>query len=82
MLLESEAANVDVTIKQYHSDNGVFSSVEFCKHCTHLGQTLRFSGIGAHHQNGVAERAIQTATNMAQANMHLTIPLLTYGLWP
>eukprot|EP00804_Cyclotella_cryptica_P004235 CCRYP_014567-RA/>CCRYP_014567-RA protein AED:0.52 eAED:0.62 QI:0/0/0/1/0/0/2/0/234 len=59
MLLESEAADVGVTIKQYHSDNGVFISAEFREHCTRLGQTLCFSGIGAHHQ------AIQTITNMA-----------------
>ncbi|KAL7482892.1 LOW QUALITY PROTEIN: hypothetical protein ACHAW6_008543 [Cyclotella cf. meneghiniana] len=50
MLLESEAADVGVTIKQYHSDNGIFSSAEFCEHCTCLGQTLHFSGVGTHHQ--------------------------------
>jgi hypothetical protein len=29
------------------------------------GQTLSLSGVGAHHQNGVAERAIQTVTQWA-----------------
>jgi transposase InsO family protein len=47
----------------------VFASKEFREHCTRLGQELSFSGVGAHHQNGVAERAIQTITNMARANM-------------
>ena len=85
MLLESEAAIVGITIKQYYSDNGVFSSNEFREHCTHLGQTLRFSGVGAHHQNGVAEQVIQTVTNMAPTCsmppfIGLTILLLIYGL--
>ena len=31
------------------------------------GQTLTYSGVGAHHQNGVAERAIQTVTQWALA---------------
>jgi hypothetical protein len=86
MLLESEAADVGVTIRQFHSDNGVFSSNEFREHCARLGQTLRFSGVGAHHQNGVAERAIQTVTNMARANMlHATLhwPDRSFiDLWP
>eukprot|EP00804_Cyclotella_cryptica_P029262 CCRYP_011688-RA/>CCRYP_011688-RA protein AED:0.41 eAED:0.29 QI:0/0/0/1/1/1/2/0/509 len=74
MLFEREAADVGVTIKGYHSDNGVFSSAAFRSHCDGLKQSLRFSGVGAHHQNGVAERAIQTVTNMAQANMlHATL---------
>ena len=62
LLLEREAADVGVSIKGYHTDNGVFSSAAFHSHCSDLGQSLRFSGVGAHHQNGVAERAIQTIT--------------------
>eukprot|EP00804_Cyclotella_cryptica_P000828 CCRYP_001075-RA/>CCRYP_001075-RA protein AED:0.12 eAED:0.13 QI:0/0/0/1/0/0.25/4/0/1066 len=86
MLLESKAADVGVTIRQFHSDNGVFISNEFREHCTCLGPTLRFSGVGAHHQNGVAEQAIQTITNMACANMlHATLhwPDRSFiDLWP
>eukprot|EP00804_Cyclotella_cryptica_P008162 CCRYP_004639-RA/>CCRYP_004639-RA protein AED:0.41 eAED:0.32 QI:0/0/0/0.66/1/1/3/0/424 len=86
MLLESEAADVGVTIRQFHSDNGVFSSKEFREHCTCFGQTLHFSGVGAHHQNAVTKRATQTVTNMARANMlHATLhwPDLSFiDLWP
>jgi hypothetical protein len=67
--VEQEAADVGVTIKRYHTDNGVFASREFRNHCAALDQTLSFSGVGAHHQNGIAERAIQTVTNMARACM-------------
>eukprot|EP00804_Cyclotella_cryptica_P011187 CCRYP_007719-RA/>CCRYP_007719-RA protein AED:0.37 eAED:0.29 QI:0/0/0/1/0.5/0.33/3/0/977 len=86
MLLESEAADVGVTIRQFHSDNGVFDSTEFCEHCARLGQTLRFSGVSAHHQKRVAECAIQTVTNMTRANMlHATLhwPDCSFiDLWP
>eukprot|EP00804_Cyclotella_cryptica_P011604 CCRYP_020926-RA/>CCRYP_020926-RA protein AED:0.37 eAED:0.37 QI:0/0/0/1/0/0/2/0/251 len=74
LLFEREAADVSVSVKQYHSDNGVFGSAEFCSHCQELGQTMRFSGVGAHHQYGIAERAIRTVTNMARVNMlHATL---------
>ena len=86
MLMESEAADVGVTIKGYHFDNGVFSSTEFHEHCKRLGQNFRFSGVGAHQQNGVAECSIQTITNMARANkLHATLHWLNHsfiGLWP
>eukprot|EP00804_Cyclotella_cryptica_P001538 CCRYP_003742-RB/>CCRYP_003742-RB protein AED:0.39 eAED:0.39 QI:0/0/0/1/0/0/2/0/211 len=86
LLLEREAADVGVSIKGYHLNNGVFGSAEFCSHCCDLGQSKRFSGMGAHHQNGVAERAIQTITNVARANMlHATLhcPDKTFiDLWP
>jgi hypothetical protein len=31
------------------------------------GQTIDYSGTGARHQNGVAERAIQTVTRWARS---------------
>ena len=41
------------------------------------GQTIDFSGVGAHHQNGIAERAIGTVTYWARTL------LLHYCLhWP
>jgi transposase InsO family protein len=74
LLIEREAADVVVSIKGYHSDNGVFNSAEFCSPCSDLGQSLHFNGVGAIHQNGVAERTIQTITNMACADMlHATL---------
>ena len=74
MRVEREAAKIGVTIKSYHSDNGVFSLQEFHAHCQALNQKLTFSDVGAHHQNGIAERAIQTVMNMARANMiHATL---------
>lgn len=77
LLFEREAADVGVSIKSYHSDNGVFNSEEFKSHCSEQNQKLTFSGVGAHHQNGVAERSIQTISNMARANMiHANI------MWP
>jgi len=40
-------------------------------------QKINFSGVGAHHQNGVAERAIKTITQLAWATLlHATI------MWP
>jgi hypothetical protein len=60
---------VGVTIKGYHSDNGVFSSQEFLTNCQELNQKLTFSSIGAHHPNGIADHDIQMVSNMAQANM-------------
>jgi hypothetical protein len=32
-----------------------------------MDQTIDFCGVGAHHQNGVAERDIFTVTEMARA---------------
>jgi hypothetical protein len=37
------------------------------------GQPIAFSGTGAHHQNGVAERAIQTVTRWARAMLRANV---------
>jgi len=56
-----------VSIQSYHGDNGVFKSAEFQEELTLHQQTISFSGTGAPHQNGIAERAIQQTTLWARA---------------
>jgi hypothetical protein len=57
------------TIKNNHADNAPFRVAEFVQDCTNKGQTIDYSGVGAHHQNGVAERSIRTVTTWARAMM-------------
>jgi hypothetical protein len=54
--LESMAKQENIKVKKYHSDNGEFASTAFKSHCKSQQQELSFSGVGAHHQNGVAKR--------------------------
>jgi len=62
-----EAAHV--TVKQWHSDNGIFVANEFKEDCREKHQTQTFSGVGAQHQNAKAERGIQTIMWMARSFM-------------
>ena len=48
-----------VQVKNYHADNSIFSAKAFKQILLDMDQHVRFSGVGAHHQNRVAERAIQ-----------------------
>ncbi len=64
-------------IKSYHLDNGIFSTKDFKDHCIQQHQQFSFSGVGAKHQNGIAERNIKTAAQWARANM---LHLATH--WP
>ena len=58
-----------VKIKKYRVDNHPFNSAEFLADIDLQDQLIEFSGVGAHFQNGVAERAIQTVTSWARAMM-------------
>ena len=52
------ARDVGVIPQTYRSDNGpAFASHAFAKKLEVFEQVLQFAGAGAHHQNGVAERA-------------------------
>eukprot|EP00957_Ditylum_brightwellii_P013859 1044229-Ditylum_brightwellii.AAC.2 len=52
-----------VSIKQYHRDNGTFKSQMWKDHCMERNQLPTImSGVGAHHQNAVAEQAIGAVT--------------------
>jgi hypothetical protein len=59
---ERLATGSGVKIKDYRADNGIFARSEIQNSAKSLGQVLTLSGVGAHHQNGIAERYIRTLT--------------------
>ena len=73
-------------VKVYLGDNGVFKSKEFQEELRNRGQEMEFCGVGAHHQNGVAERAIRTVSEAARTMMiHAAIywpGSVSMDLWP
>ena len=64
---ERFAAEHGVTIKAYRADNVPFAAKEFIADLEAKRQDVTYSGTGAHFQNGVAKRAIQTVTSWARA---------------
>jgi transposase InsO family protein len=64
-------------IRKYHGNNGVFATASFCSSCELLNQAIDFSGVGAKHQNDIAERMIGTITRRA-----LTMLIHAIRLWP
>jgi hypothetical protein len=67
--LESLARQEGITIKEYHADNSKFASNVFKGNCDSLHQRYLSSGVGAHHQNRIAERNIKMVAQWARANM-------------
>ena len=84
--LEREAMRHGIKIAGYRGDNGVYRSAEFMADCDKKNQALDFSGVGAHHHNGTAERAIRTISTCARAMMiHAMIHNpneVNLDLWP
>jgi hypothetical protein len=70
----------------YHTNNAPFYAEEFVRDCTNKEQKIDYSAMGAHHQNGMAERAIHTVTLWARTMMlHQVLhwPSETHlDLWP
>jgi hypothetical protein len=64
---ERFAAEHGVKIHAYRADNAPFGAKQFTDDLDARNQRITYSGTGAHHQNGVAERAIQTVTSWARA---------------
>ena len=65
--LDRAAEDSGRKIKHFHADNHPFGAEEFLEDLELNHQTVTFSGVGAHHQNGVTERASQTVTSWARA---------------
>jgi hypothetical protein len=78
--------NSDVYVQTYHADNGIFATKAFKAQCDYKGQELEFIGVGAHHQNGVAERAIQIVSSLARTMiLHMSLhwpEQADLELWP
>lgn len=74
---EATAQRYDVKITEYRADNGVFKSRDFKVSITNNNQTISFCGVGAHHQNGVAERHIGIIVHRAR-----TMLLHANEMWP
>ena len=83
---ESELTLMGITVVNYHTDNGVFTAAEYQDEIAKMDQTMTLSGVGAHHQNVVAQHAIGTVmgiarTMMLHAKMHWPKEVST-ALWP
>ncbi len=64
---EREAELHGVRVKNYRTDNGVFTKEEFMDEIMGAKQGITVSGVGAHHQNGCAERGIRTVVTKARS---------------
>jgi hypothetical protein len=54
-------------IQKYLADNEAAStSHEFSNHLRQFEQTIQFAGVGAHHHNGIAEKAIEDVMSIAR----------------
>jgi hypothetical protein len=74
---ERFASANNVQIHHYHAGNGRFADPTFVNDISNKGQTISFSGVGAHHQNGVAERRIRDLQDSARAML-----IHAYRRWP
>ena len=83
---EQYAATFGVEIQKYHAKNGAFNTRVFKESIIDANQTIDFSGVDEHHQNGIAERMIKTVTYRARSMLLNTMicwtDVITTELWP
>jgi hypothetical protein len=64
---EQLALHHGVVVKSYLTDSGAFKANAFVQHIREHSQRLRFCVANAHHKNGIAERAVQSVSNISRA---------------
>ena len=74
---ETKCAEIGVTVRSYHGDNGRFSEALWITDAAQKNQQMSFCGVGSHFQNGIAEKRIRDLTEYART-------LLVHGnqIWP
>jgi hypothetical protein len=84
--IEKMCMDNGVVVQEYLTDSGTFKAHKFVAHIHETQQMMNFCRTSAHNQNGVAERAIQTISNMARAIILHASMHWKYGidasLWP
>jgi hypothetical protein len=83
---EKGSRQFNVPIISFRADNAPFNAAEFQSDLDNKGQTITFSSVGVHHQNGAAERAIKTITSWSRTMMLHAIlhwpEQTTLDMWP
>ena len=74
---EQHARDLGVSVESYHTDNGVYKSAAFTQEIASNFQKIKFSGVGAKWQNGVAENAIKIVVSKAR-----TMMIYAALMWP
>jgi hypothetical protein len=74
---EAHCYEMGVGVQGYQADNGTFTSSADAADLLNQRQHMMFAGVGAHHQNGVTERAIGYIMAMAR-----TMMLHAHIRWP
>ncbi len=65
-MLERHAAQLRIQIREYFTNNGVYTVKVFGHSLKRFDQTIKHSGVGGHHHNGLAENAIKNVTKRAR----------------
>ena len=85
-MFEKWAHDRGVEVQHYHADNGVFKAKAWVEECERNQQGLTFAAVGAHHQNGKAERRIRELQETARAMLLHAVRrwpnAITAHLWP
>eukprot|EP00957_Ditylum_brightwellii_P174960 13321662-Ditylum_brightwellii.AAC.1 len=73
-------------VDSYYEDNSRFDSKEFQDSCKLAQQTFSYCGVGAHHQNGIAENMNKCLSHSARTSLLHAIrkwlDVITAVLWP
>ena len=83
---ERDAAQSGICLKNYNTDNGVYTAAEFMQNLLEHKQGIRVAGVGAHHGNGLAEVSIKHVSNCARTMiLHAALrwpDMVNRALWP
>jgi hypothetical protein len=86
LAFEAYAESRGISIKAYHADNGIFRAKKSLQACEDKQQRITFTGIHAHHTNGMAEKRIRDLQDLARAMLlHASTKWnsqITANLWP
>ena len=67
--MERECKQSGVKLKSFRGDNGIYKAAEFRAELRDNDQHITYCGVGAYHQNGVAERYIRTMVEKTRTNL-------------